>query len=151
VVTTYVDTSALVALYIPEAHSPRARRLISAAGPVPFTSLHELELGNAFRLLYGRGVLTASQVSQVNDLVAEDRHAARLFDQPLDLHRVILRAVELSSLHTPKILCRSLDILHVASAIELRATRLISGDSRQLALAKACKMLTANIKRPQRG
>lgn len=147
--TTYVDTSALVALYIPEVHSRRARRLISAAGPVPFTSLHQLELGNALRLLYGRRVLTANQLSQVNDLVAEDRQAGRLFDQPMDLHRVLLRASELSALHTAKVLCRSLDILHVASAIELGAKRLISGDSRQLALAKACKMRVADIKRGQ--
>jgi len=39
--------------------------------------------------------------------------------------------------HTEKIGCRTLDVMHVASAMEFGANRFISGDQRQIKLARA--------------
>jgi predicted nucleic acid-binding protein len=44
---------------------------------------------------------------------------------------------ELSRKHTPKLGCRSLDVLHVASAIELNLRYFVTFDLRQQQLAKA--------------
>jgi prevent-host-death family protein len=42
-VTTYIDSSALVAAYVPERFSRAARRALRAAPQVPFTPLHVLK------------------------------------------------------------------------------------------------------------
>jgi predicted nucleic acid-binding protein len=56
-VTTYVDSSVLVAVYVPERFSKAARQALRGAPQVPFTQLHELEIPNAFELLVGRGLI----------------------------------------------------------------------------------------------
>ena len=146
----YFDTSALVALYVSEAHSRLARREAQAAGQIPFTSLHDLELGNALQLLHGRDLIDGRQLQQLSNYVAEDRDAGRLVETPLDLHRVFTRARELSAAHAARVLCRSLDVLHVASSLELGCRRFVSGDDRQLLLAKALDLETVDIKGPRR-
>jgi hypothetical protein len=62
--------------------------------------------------------------------------AQRLVDTRLDLFEVFRNAGELSRSHTATLLCRSLDILHVAAALQLGCAAFVSGDSRQLSLAK---------------
>jgi predicted nucleic acid-binding protein len=148
VVKAYFDTSALVAVYVTEAFSRAARHAVRAAGQVPFTPLHDLELGNALRLLQGRGVLTATEAEQFLGHVSDDRDAHRLVDTPVDLFRVFAHARDLSRTHAARLLCRSLDILHVASAVELGCGRLVSGDERQLALGQAAGLQAVDIKRP---
>ena len=61
--TTYVDSSVLVAVYVPERFSNAARQTVRAVPQVPFTQLHELEVPNAFELLVGRGSITQGRVS----------------------------------------------------------------------------------------
>lgn len=46
--TTHVDSSALVPVYVPERYSKAARSTVRAAGQIPFTALHQLEVANAF-------------------------------------------------------------------------------------------------------
>jgi len=65
-----------------------------------------------------------------------DLEAQRLVDTRLDLFEVFRHAGELSRSHTATLLCRSLDILHVAAALQLGCAAFVSGDSRQLSLAK---------------
>ena len=144
-VNDYFDTSALVALYVSEAHSPVARREAQAAGQIPFTPLHDLELANALALLRGRRLIDGRQLQLLSSHVAEDRDAERLVETPLDLHRVFVRARELSVAHSARVLCRSLDVLHVASSLELGCRRLVSGDDRQLRLARALDLETMDI------
>lgn len=146
----YFDTSALVALYVSETHSRLARREAQAAGQIPFTPLHDLELGNALRLLRGRHLIDDRQLQQLSGHVVEDRDAERLVETPVDLHRVFARARELSVVHSARVLCRSLDVLHVASSLELGCRRFISGDDRQLLLAKALDLEIVDIKRRRR-
>ena len=142
----YFDTSALVALYVNEAHSRLARREARTAGQIPFTPLHDLELGNALQLLRGRHLIDDRQLRQLSSQVAEDRDAERLVETAVDLHRVFARAGELSAEYSARLLCRSLDVLHVASSLELGCRRFISGDDRQLLLARAVDMEIADIR-----
>ena len=106
---SYFDTSALVAVYVSEAHSSSARQEAQAVGQVPFTLLHDLELGNALRLLRGRRLIDDHQLEQLLHQVAEDRDAGRLVETAVDLHRVFERAQELSAACAVRLLCRSLE------------------------------------------
>ena len=52
------------------------------------------------------------------------------------------RTAELSRTHTAKLGTRALDVLHVASALELGARTFVTYDTRQAALAKAVGLKT---------
>ena len=50
------------------------------------------------------------------------------------------RAAELSQNHTPKLGTRSLDVLHVACALELKLRHFLTFDERQQKLALAARL-----------
>ena len=142
----YFDSSALVAVYVNEVHSARARAELRKHVPVPWTSLHDLEVRNALRLLRGRAQIDADQLRGLLAHIDEDLERGRLERPAMDLGAVFRRAGNLSEAHARKTLARALDILHVAAAMEFSCTRLISGDDRQIALAKAEGIRTVDIR-----
>ena len=145
--TTYVDSSALVAVYVTERSSKPARRALRAVPQVPYTQLHELEVPNAFELLVGRAVMTRTECRTIHAQLHDDIENQRLLRLSLDLDRVFADACELSRLYTSKFLSRSLDLLHVAAARVATCTTFISADDRQLAVAKATGLGVIDIKR----
>jgi predicted nucleic acid-binding protein len=149
-VTTYVDSSALVPVYVPERFSKPARAAIRTAGQVPFTALHELEVHNAFERIVGRRLMTRDQCRALGAQLREDLEYQRLVPVSLDLDRVFTQAGELSRLYTEKFLARSLDLLHVAAAHVVLCTTFVSADDRQLAVARASGLTTVDIKRRRR-
>ena len=145
--TAYVDSSALVPLYVPERFSKAARSVVQAVGHVPFTPLHQLEVRNAFEQLVGRDLMTRDQCRAVLAQLRDDIEHQRLAAISLDLDRVFGDASELSRLYGAKFLARSLDLLHVAAAHVTSCATFVSADDRQLAVAKASGLATVDIKR----
>ncbi len=148
--TVYVDSSALVPIYVPEDFSAAARAAVRAAGQVPFTALHELEVTNAFELLVGRGVMTPDESRGVHAQVRADVHEHRLRRLVLDYDRVFADAELLSRTYTARHLTRSLDLLHVAAARTALCATFVSADARQLAVARASGLTIVDIRRPRR-
>ncbi len=144
---TYIDSSALVAVYVTERFSDAARESVRAAGPVPFTALHQLEVSNAFELLVGRKQMTRGECRAIQAQLRGDVQEHRLVSMTMDLDQVFADAAELSRLHTARRLARSLDLLHVAAASIVRCSTFVSADDRQLAVAKASGLTTIDIKR----
>ena len=70
--TTYIDSSVLVAVYVSERFSNAARQTVRAAPQVPFTQLHELEVPNAFELLVGRGSISREECRAIQAHLQED-------------------------------------------------------------------------------
>ena len=145
--TTYVDSSALVSVYVTERFSKTARAAVRRASQIPYTPLHQLEVPNAFEMLVGRGAITRGECDVILGQLREDVDAQRLITASPDLEQVFARAGELSRLYTAKTLARSLDLLHVAVAHVASCTRFVSGDDRQLAVAKASGLRIVDIKR----
>lgn len=145
--TTYIDSSALVAVYVPERYSAAARTTLTKVPQVPYTALHELEVANAFALLLGRGGITAAQHRAIGMQLADDVEAQRLRPTALDWPQVFAGACDLSATYTPTLLTRSLDLLHVAAAGALACRVFVSADDRQLAAAKAVGLKVVDIKR----
>lgn len=145
-VKTYFDSSVLVKVYVTEAFSPQARREVRAARQLPFTWLHGLEIKNALRMLQGRQVLSAEESQALLGQVEDDRQSQRLAEAPLDWSKVFHEAEQLSRHHTVRVLSRSLDILHVACAVELGCTRLVSADERQLELARRAGLRVSDLR-----
>lgn len=135
---------------VTERFSRIARREARSALQLPYTALHDLEVRNALRVLHGRGLVTAVELRELLAQLDGDVAAHRLVEMRIDLFAVFMRAAELSHAHAVRLLCRSLDILHVAAALELGCTRLVSGDDRQLALAKAAGLEPVDVKGTRR-
>ena len=145
--TTYVDSSALVPVYVPERFSATARRALRGAPQVPFTALHELEVPNAFALLVGRGLINDDEYRAIRVHLREDIEAQRLVPVALDWERVFASACELSETHSATRLSQSLDLLHLAAARAANCRVFVSADDRQLAVAKASGLRVVDIKR----
>ena len=136
--SNYVDTGFLCSLYTPDAHTRRAvtymRRQTLA---LPFTWLHQLELRNALRLRVFRREITVVQREASLNMVLADLAAGVLAVVAPALTDIAAEAERLSALYSEKLGTRSLDILHVASALVLGSTSFVTFDRRQAALARA--------------
>jgi predicted nucleic acid-binding protein len=149
-VTAYADSSAVVPLYVTEQFSEAADTVLRPLGQVPFTLIHQLEIQHAFERLVGSGLISREQAREVYRQLQDDVDDRRLTPVSIDLERVFLHAVELSGQYAAKHLARSLDLLHVAAAHVLSCTTFVSGDNRQLRVAKASGLKVIDIKRRRR-
>ena len=136
---TYIDASILVKSYVKESDSPEAVALIEAAGlPILFTHLHEIEVPNAIRLKRFRGELTKAQETIALHRLQEDLHSGRLVRPDYELSSVFYRAETLSGKHSAALGTRSLDLLHIAAALESGCKTFASFDERQRTCAAHC-------------
>jgi len=134
----YADTSLLISYYINDSHSLSAQAVLhAAADPLPFTGLHRLEMRNALALGVFRRILTSAQVSTAWSDVERDLRSGRLVPQPVNWGPVYRAAAQWAALHSPRIGCRSLDVLHVTLAKKLNAKEFFTFDERQKSLALA--------------
>ena len=136
--TAYADTGFLCSLYAPDAHSARAvARMRRQALPLPLTWLHQVEFRNALRLRVFRGEITQSQRDASLNALLTDTAGGVLTGAAPRLADILTEAERLSALHTETLGTRSLDILHVSSALVLGLAAFLTFDHRQIALAKA--------------
>jgi predicted nucleic acid-binding protein len=137
VVGAYVDAGVLVKSYVAEANSPAALALLEAeALPLPLTHFQEVEIRNAIRLKVFRREITASNAISSLAVLNEDIRENRLLRPSYSITGVFHRAEELSGLYASNTGARTLDILHVAAALEIGARKFVSLDERQRAVAK---------------
>lgn len=134
----YADSGFLCSLYAPDAHSARAAsRMVRQSLPLPFAWLHQLELRNALRLRVFRREITRPQREAALNLLLADLAGRVLAAAAPDHATMMTEAERLSALHSETLGTRSLDILHVASALVLGAKDFLTFDQRQAALARA--------------
>jgi len=134
----YADSGFLCSLYAPDAHTQRAvARMARQSLPLPFVWLHQLELRNALRLRVFRAEITpAHRDASLNAMLA-DRSGGMLAVVAPPLAEVMIEAERLSALYSETLGTRSLDVLHVASALVLGRSEFLTFDNRQGALASA--------------
>ena len=138
----YADTSFLVSLYSPDAHSIIAAREIQRLDPiVMLTPLGELELANALELRIFRKEATAAAIRAAQTKIREHVGAGFFSFQPMP-PAVYERALRMARRHTARLGVRTLDILHVACAALLEAERFLTFDDRQRRLARAVLLKT---------
>ncbi len=131
----YPDTSFLASLYLRDSNTPSALVVAKSLRPVFMLSpLHELELNNAIELAVFRKAITTTHAVAARRDFDEDVAHWTLNPLPID---VFARAVALSRRYTARHGTRSLDILHVATALALGAEAFLTFDGRQRWLAKA--------------
>lgn len=132
----YVDTSVIVKLYIREKFSRKSSDWLKKNNEaIPLTSLHELELTNAIKLKQFRTEITPDETRLIMSRFEEHETGGIYYRPPLDWGAIFSHAIELSIKHSANIGSRSLDILHIASALSIEADRFLTLDERQTRLA----------------
>jgi len=140
----YPDTSFLCALYRLQVNSPQAAAYFAAMpGPLEVTSLLIYEFRQAVRFqirlhrLDGtKGYSKAEGTKMLADLKS-DLVSGAVAIVPAPWHQVHAAAERLSELYTDAHGHRTMDILHVATAIELGAKEFLSFDANRKKLAAA--------------
>jgi predicted nucleic acid-binding protein len=132
----YADTSFLISVYLSDAHSNEADRRMAVRPNLPISPFGRAELANAiYRQVFLR------RVSEID--------ARRVWEKfEFDYRSGLLKAaalpetawnviVDLARRFVPTLGVRTLDTLHVACALELRAEKFWTFDERQEKLAQA--------------
>jgi predicted nucleic acid-binding protein len=138
--SAYADTSFLVSLYILDTNSPEAAlRMQRMPLPVIVTPFGELEFATALQLRLFRRELPAAKTRAAFAAFRDDIAAGILAMTPMS-DEVYAEARRLAQKWTKKVGTRTLDIIHVASALVLGAKIFHTFDERQRRLAKAVKL-----------
>lgn len=138
----YFDSGVLLKLYLSEPNSTQAVALVQEQGGLaPITALHRLEMKAAFGQKQGRDEITESERDAVLASFENDQAAGVFAGTSPTWTDVFTRAENLATAHAATNLCRSLDTLHVALALELGATEFCTFDQRQAAMAHAAGLV----------
>ena len=134
--TVYPDSSFLFSHYLTDHHSEEVDRRLLQHPKVLVTPLHKAELANAIFQWVFRGIISLSQAELAyadfekdcsGGLWSVTQQPTKTFDLCIDLVR---RQAALLGV-------RTLDTLHVAAALELKADAFWTFDQRQARLAEA--------------
>lgn len=131
----YLDTSALLKLYIREQGSELVQsRVASQDHPLPIWEIQKAELINALRLKVFWNEITLEQV-ETQIALFENRLKRGLYAFPEIDRDSLMKCVLCLGAETPRLGCRTMDIFHVACAVEIGASEFLSFDQRQNDLA----------------
>jgi predicted nucleic acid-binding protein len=134
----YADPSALLRLYFnqPESRAMAAWRF-KVRGPLPVTHHGRVELINGLALASHRKLLDERAFAAALGALDDDFQQGRYAQVDLLWRSALSRAGDLSREFTRTLGTRSLDVLHVASALELGFRSFLTYDARQQSLGRA--------------
>jgi len=137
--TAYADSSFIVALYLQQQSSARAIAFMERYGRgLPFTPWHRLEVRNAIRLAVFHKIINASQAkAQLKQLDIDLKEEALLTHTAVDWTDVLRESEKLGAAYHETIGCRSSDLFHIATAMQIGCDAFMTFDEKQTAMAKA--------------
>ena len=134
----YADSSFLVSLHRADSNHAAAHAwMMKATLTLAFTPLHRVEVRNALRNAIAHGEVSAPDGRRAFAQIEEDLRDGLLVHTSVNWPDVFRRADALSERHAATEGQRTLDLLHVAIALECGAKTFLSFDQRQRKLAKA--------------
>jgi predicted nucleic acid-binding protein len=140
--STYADTSFFVSLYIPDVHSPEAERRMASNPAVWLTPFHVAEWTHAVEQQVFRGAASRTEADQSYARFQQHRESGLWAEITLP-ETVFDVCAQLARRHGAELGLRTLDTLHVASALELKAVHFWTFDERQKKLARTVGLKTA--------
>jgi predicted nucleic acid-binding protein len=136
--SVYADTGFVVSLYKAESTSARASEImVRLRPPIWLSPLGQLELHNAFHLAVFRGELGKDAAALKKRLFLDDLADGIFLVMPIPTAALYQKAAELADRHSARLGTRSLDLIHVAAALLLKADTFLSFDERQRKAAKS--------------
>jgi predicted nucleic acid-binding protein len=140
-VTVYADTSFFVSLYLPDRHTPEVERRLRSRPSLWMTPLHVAEWMHAVEQHVFRKAITRGEADRALRRFHEYR-ARGLWRETALPDRAFEVCAEVAQRHAARLGVRTLDTLHVASALELKAEHFWTFDTRQAKLALAAGLKT---------
>jgi len=139
--TVYADTSFFVSLYTVDTHSTDARELLNSGIRIWFTPLHFGEWTHAIAQQVFHRRASGEAAEQAYIQMKEDRERG-LWVEASFPERAFDVCADLARKFGPRLGTRTLDSLHVACALELKAERFWTFDERQAKLANTTGLRT---------
>jgi predicted nucleic acid-binding protein len=138
----YPDSSFIVSYYLQDAHSPETDRRMNLFPSVLITPLNHCELAHAISKYVFRGKLSPPEAQQAwADFQQDCAQGVWIFSNlPESTWET---SISLARKYGPTISLRTLDSLHVACALELKAKRFWTFDDRQARLAESVGLNTS--------
>jgi hypothetical protein len=135
--SAYADTGFVVSLYKLESTSEKAAALMKKMqSPIWISNLCEIELRNAFQLSVFRGEIDKHSAQLKLQLFQQDLKKGIYTVMPVSSSAMHSKTAELIDRHSARIGTRSLDLMHIAIALLLKANVFLSFDLRQRKAAK---------------
>jgi len=139
----YWDTSALLKIYVPESDSEYFLELIgNAARPVFTSAIAGVEVCCALNRKQQAGDIRRTDAAHAMDRFARDCAEGRI-NQLACGGEMTIRAreiVELARTRRRPVMIRSLDAIHVASALSIRAAGIVTTDLRMREVARMANL-----------
>jgi len=132
----YADSSFFVSLYVPDQHTPEARHWVASRPALWMTPLHLAEWAHAVEQHVFRKAASRSDADSFIQLFQDDRKQG-LWREVAVPDRAFEVCTQLAHQYAARLGVRTLDSLHVASALELKAEHFWTFDQWQARLARA--------------
>ena len=132
----YPDSSVLASAYLKDIHSLEVARRLALRPNVLVTPFHRAEVANAIFQQVFRGRLSDMEAQLAFTIFDADCDAGVWLFASLP-EKAFLVCVELARKHVAVLGARTLDTLHVAAALELKADSFWTFDARQAGMARA--------------
>jgi predicted nucleic acid-binding protein len=141
VLTIYADTSFFVSLYLTDRHTTEVERRLRSRPSLWMTPLHVAEWMDAIEQHVFRKSISRSEADRLLQRFQEHRAQNLWRESPLP-DQAFEVCAQLVHRHAARLGVRTLDTLHVASALELKAEQFWTFDDRQAKLALAAGLKT---------
>jgi len=137
-VVTYADSSFLISLYIDDNQSEAARSYLAKnPHPITLTLFSKSEAQHALRMSAFRGDISEVEMTRYLLVFERDRDEGIYESVHVDGEALFQKTAQLSHRYALSLGVRYPDMLHVASALLVKARRFLTFDSRQGKLAKS--------------
>ena len=125
-----------MSVYLRDGHTPNALRRMKGRPQIWLTPFHKIEIAHGIAQKVFRRELSLSTADQMHQQLTADCNSGlwKVADLP---PLTFETGIVLARTHVAKLGTRTLDTLHVASALELKAAQFWTFDDRQAKLAKA--------------
>ena len=143
----YYDTGALVSFYVDEVFSNAVSTLVESRHEIiPLNAFQQLELENALRLKVFRGEMEDDGCRSVLGKIEVNVREGRIVRRPVDWVNAMEEARRIGAKVTTKAGCRTLDLLHVAIAVQWKSAVFVTADDRQLRAARSAGLEPVDVR-----
>ena len=139
--TIYADTSFFVSLYLPDRHTAEVEHRLKSQPSLWMTPLHVAEWTHAIEQHIFRKAISRSEGDRLL-LQFHDHRTQNLWRESPLPDQALEVCAQLAHQYAARLGVRTLDTLHVASALELSAEQFWTFDARQAKLALATGLKT---------
>lgn len=143
----YFDTGLVLKLVVKEPLSARVHEFLSTRRlPIPYPHLVQMEFHNALHAKLHRGEMKPSQLASCLEMESDFLSEGRFQKIEVDWGRLFFDTIRMIPDATVSTGCRTLDLLHIATARQCDASEFVTGDARQAKAARFCGLNVVEIR-----